>query len=129
MHWRPELAYLPCLLNLKRRRSNCLSQGESLGRSLHLLCLEDRDNFTKHVMFPIKGSLRHFFQNLRYYSVGCRNWKLERFPLQITEFPLGQAFLMLKAFLFRRVKIDIHILMMARTLVKQVGYRVPVGVS
>ena len=39
----------------------------------------------------------------------------------ITEFSLGQTlFLMLEAFLFRRVKIDIDILMMARTLVKQV---------
>ena len=71
-------------------------------------------------MFPIKGGLRHFFQNLKRYSGGCRNWEFGKVTT-ITEFSLGQTlFLMLEAFLFRRVKIDIDILMMARTLVKQV---------
>ena len=43
--WRPELAYFPCLLNLKRRRSNCFSQSQSLGRSLYLFSRDGRLGF------------------------------------------------------------------------------------
>ena len=123
MHWRPELAYLPCLLNLKRRRSNCFRQSQSLGRSLHLFFRDGRSGFffiTCYVSDQGKfASFLSEFKTLLRWLQELGIW--EGSFTTITEFSLGQTlFLMLEAFLFRRVKIDIDILMMARTLVKQV---------
>ena len=48
MHWRPELAYLPCLLNLKRRRSSIVSAKAKVlaGVCIFFLGRGDRDFFT-----------------------------------------------------------------------------------
>lgn len=123
MHWRPKLAYFPCLLNLKRRRSNCFSQSQSLGRSLYLFSRNGRLEFfyiTCYVSHQGKSaSFLLEFKTLLRWLQELGIW--EGYLTTITEFSLGQTlFLMLEAFLFRRVKIDIDILMMARTLVKQV---------
>lgn len=123
MHWRPELAYFPCLLNLKRRRSNCFSQSQSLGRSLYLFSRNGRLEFFYITCYVSdQGKSASFlleFKTLLRWLQELGIW--EGYLTTITEFSLGQTpFLMLEAFLFRRVKIDIYILMMARTLVKQV---------
>lgn len=123
MHWRPELAYFPCLLNLKRRRSNCFSQSQSLRRSLYLFSRDGRLGFfyiTCYVSDQGKSaSFLSEFKTLLRWLQELGIW--EGYLTTITEFSLGQTlFLMLEAFLFRRIKIDIDILMMARTIVKQV---------
>ena len=123
MHWRPELAYFPCLLNLKRRRSNCSAKAKVwAGVCIFFLGMGDWEFFyiTCYVSDQGKSAsfLSEFKTQLRWLQeLGI--W--EGYLTTITEFSLGQTlFLMLEAFLFRRVKIDIDILMMARTLVKQV---------
>lgn len=123
MHWRPKLAYFPCLLNLKRRRSNCFSQSQSLGRSLYLFFRNGRLEFFYITCYVSdQGKSASFlleFKTLLRWLQELGIW--EGYLTTITEFSLGQTlFLMLEAFLFRRVKIDIDILMMPRTLVKQV---------
>lgn len=123
MHWRPELAYFPCLLNLKRRRSNCFSQSQSLGRSLYLFSRNGRLEFFYITCYVSdQGKSASFlleFKTLLRWLQELGIW--EGYLTTITEFSLGQTlFLMLEAFLFRRIKIDIDILMMARTIVKQV---------
>ena len=123
MHWRPELAYFPCLLNLKRRRSNCFSQSQSLGRSLYLFSRNGRLGFFYITCYVSdQGKSASFlleFKTLLRWLQELGIW--EGYLTTITEFSLGQTlFLMLEAFLFRRIKIDIDILMMARTIVKQV---------
>ena len=123
MHWRPKLAYFPCLLNFKRRRSNCFSQSQSLGRSLYLFSRNGRLEFFYITCYVSdQGKSASFlleFKTLLRWLQELGIW--EGYLTTITEFSLGQTlFLMLEAFLFRRVKIDIDILMMPRTLVKQV---------
>ena len=123
MHWRPKLAYFPCLLNLKRRRSNCFSQSQSLGRSLYLFSRNGRLEFFYITCYVSdQGKSASFlleFKTLLRWLQELGIW--EGYLTTITEFSLGQTlFLMLEAFLFRRIKIDIDILMMARTIVKQV---------
>lgn len=123
MHWRPKLAYFPCLLNLKRRRSNCFSQSQSLGRSLYLFSRNGRLEFFYITCYVSdQGKSASFlleFKTLLRWLQELGIW--EGYLTTITEFSLGQTlFLMLEAFLFRRVKRDIDIPMMARTLVKQV---------
>ena len=110
MHWRPELTYFPCLLNLKRRRSNCFSQSQSLGRSLYLFSRDGRLGFFYITCYVSdQGKSASFlleFKTLLRWLQELGIW--EGYLTTITEFSLGQTlFLMLEAFLFRRVKIDI----------------------
>ena len=91
MHWIPELAYFPCLLNLKRRHSNCFSQSQSLGRSLYLFSRDGRLGFfyiTCYVSDQGKSaSFLSEFKTLLRWLQELGIW--ERYLITITEFYLG----------------------------------------
>lgn len=117
------ISILPLSFKFEKKALQLFSQSQSLGRSLYLFSRDGRLGFfyiTCYVSDQGKSAsfLSEFKTQLKWLQeLGI--W--EGYLTTITEFSLGQTlFLILEAFLFRSVKINIDILMMARTLVKQV---------